>query len=86
MKSSKEGKGSATLSMAYAGFRFANSLIKDKWEGKTGVTEMAYIAVQSEAHISSVVEGLEYFAFPIELGSNGVEKFLPIINLSSLEK
>ncbi|EGG05421.1 uncharacterized protein MELLADRAFT_56433 [Melampsora larici-populina 98AG31] len=82
----KEGKGSATLSMAYAGFRFADSLIKAKWEGKTGVTEMAYIAVQSEAHIASVVEGLGYFAVPIELGSNGVEKVLPIGNLSSLEQ
>lgn len=82
----KEGAGSATLSMAYAGFRFAESLIKAKWEGKTGVTEMAYIAVQSEAHIASMVEGLEYFAVPIELGSNGVEKVLPIGNLSSLEQ
>ncbi|EGG09401.1 uncharacterized protein MELLADRAFT_95852 [Melampsora larici-populina 98AG31] len=36
----KEGKGSATLSMAYAGFQFVNSLIKAKWEGKTGVTDM----------------------------------------------
>lgn len=64
----KDGAGSATLSMAYAGFRFAESLIKAKWEGKTGVVEMAYIAVQNEAHVASIVDGLEYFAVPIELG------------------
>ncbi|KAG0146067.1 hypothetical protein CROQUDRAFT_657866 [Cronartium quercuum f. sp. fusiforme G11] len=82
----KDGAGSATLSMAYAGFRFAQSIIKAKWEGKTGVVELAYIAIQDQPHITSVVKGVEYFAVPIELGSGGVQKVLPIGNLSSLEE
>jgi malate dehydrogenase len=63
----KDGAGSATLSMAYAGFRFAESLIKARL-GHTGVVEMGYIYVADDKHISAHTDGLEYFSVPIELG------------------
>merc|ERR1711974_395491 len=55
----KAGTGSATLSMAYAGARFTDSLIKGM-SGQEGVVECAYIA-------SDVTEAT-YFATPILLG------------------
>lgn len=82
----KDGTGSATLSMAYAGFRFAESLIKAKWLGQTGVVEMGYIYVAEDKHISAHTEGLEYFSVPIELGPEGISKLLPIGDINAHEK
>ncbi|MBW0467709.1 hypothetical protein O181_007424 [Austropuccinia psidii MF-1] len=82
----KDGTGSATLSMAYAGFRFAESLIKAKWLGQTGVIEMSYIYVAEDAHIKAHTDGLEYFSVPIELGPEGVHKLLPIGQINDNEK
>lgn len=82
----KDGTGSATLSMAYAGFRFAESLIKAKWLGQSGVVEMAYINVANDSHITSHTDGLEYFSVPIELGPEGANKLLPIGNINDHEK
>lgn len=63
----KAGAGSATLSMAYAGARFAFSML-EALNGKEGVIECAYIAA----------EGMPtgYFATPLLFGKNGVEKNL----------
>jgi malate dehydrogenase len=70
----KDGAGSATLSMAYAGaryfitvkgllsVRFANSLL-DAMAGKSGVIEPAY--VKSDLYAS---EGVDYFSSNVELG------------------
>jgi malate dehydrogenase len=64
----KDGAGSATLSMAYAGFRFAEALLKAK-KGES-VTEPTFIylpgveggdAIQKET-------GCDYFSVPVELG------------------
>jgi malate dehydrogenase len=63
----KDGAGSATLSMAAAGFRFAESLIQAIL-GQSGVVEMGYIYVADDKHISAHTDGLEYFSVPIELG------------------
>ena len=73
----KSGSGSATLSMAYAAYRFANSLIK-ALSGEPDIVECAYVAGNS---------GLaKYFAQPILLGKDGVDKFLPYGNLSNYEQ
>lgn len=48
------GKGSATLSMAYAAAAFAESCLR-AMAGESGVTEYAYVE-------SSVVEGVPFFA------------------------
>ncbi|XP_048872767.1 malate dehydrogenase, mitochondrial-like [Brienomyrus brachyistius] len=72
----KAGAGSATLSMAYAGARFAVSLL-DAMNGKEGVIECAF--VRSE-------EGeCTYFSTPLLLGRHGVERNLGLGKLSALE-
>merc|ERR1712176_1274540 len=72
----KNGKGSATLSMAYAGARLGKAVLA----GLAGVpvTECAYVE-------SSVQSGLPYFASRVVFGKNGVEKVLPIGSLSEHE-
>merc|ERR1712072_1231716 len=56
----KGGKGSATLSMAYAGARFGSAVLK----GLTGqeTTECAYVQ-------SNAVEGMSYFSSKVTFGS-----------------
>ncbi len=56
----KNGAGSATLSMAFAGARFANSLL-EAYLGKPGISECTFVK-------SNAVDGLEYFATVVELG------------------
>lgn len=73
----KAGAGSATLSMAYAGARFAFSLLS-AMKGKTGVIECAYVK-SNETEAS-------YFATPLHLGPNGLEKNLGLGKLSAFEK
>jgi len=73
----KAGAGSATLSMAYAGARFGFAVL-DAINGKKGVMECAYVA--------SDLTDAAYFASPILLGENGVEKCLPIGSLSDFEQ
>merc|ERR1712098_72998 len=73
----KDGAGSATLSMAYAAARFTDSLIKGM-NGQEGVVERAYIQ-------SDVTEA-KYFATPVVLGPNGVEKNLGLGTLTAYEQ
>merc|ERR1719456_827931 len=73
----KNGKGSATLSMAYAGARLARAVLS----GLAGVpvTECAYVE-------SSLVPGLPYFASKVVFGRQGVQDVLPIGSLSAHEQ
>merc|ERR1712107_212152 len=73
----KDGAGSATLSMAYAAARFTDSLIKGM-KGVEGVTECAYVE-------SDVTEA-KYFATPLVLGPNGIEKYLGLGTLTEFEQ
>jgi len=73
----KAGAGSATLSMAYAGARFAVSLLR-ALDGEQGVVECSYVR-------SDVTES-PYFSTPILLGKNGLEKNLGMGSLSDYEK
>ena len=57
------GKGSATLSMAYAAAKFAESCLR-ALQGEPGVIECAYV--------SSHLTDLPYFASPLRLDQNGV--------------
>ncbi|PGG98549.1 malate dehydrogenase, NAD-dependent [Blastomyces parvus] len=71
----KDGAGSATLSMAYAGFRFTESIIKAS-KGEKGIVEPTYIylpGVEGGDAIKSQV-GLDFFSIPVELGTSGAEK------------
>jgi len=75
----KEGNGSATLSMAYAGARFVLNLVR-ALQGEKGVVECAYVN-----HNFSIEEHqVPYFGFPVELGPDG-GKILPIGNFSGAE-
>lgn len=73
----KAGAGSATLSMAYAAAEFANSLL-EAMKGTEGKVQCAYVASEeTEA---------KYFATPLLLGKNGVEKNLGIGHLLDYER
>ncbi|CAH1380788.1 unnamed protein product [Tenebrio molitor] len=73
----KAGAGSATLSMAYAGARFAISLIRGL-KGEQNIIECAYVE-------SDVTEA-KYFSTPLLLGKNGLEKNLGLGKLSEFEQ
>ncbi|PUU80566.1 malate dehydrogenase, NAD-dependent [Tuber borchii] len=71
----KDGAGSATLSMAFAGYRFAESVIKAV-RGEKGIVEPSYVylpGVPGGDEIAKAV-GVDFFAVPVELGPNGVAK------------
>ncbi|KZT13222.1 malate dehydrogenase [Laetiporus sulphureus 93-53] len=76
----KAGAGSATLSMAYAGAKFANALFRGL-AGEKGVIIPSY--VKSPLYAS---QGVEFFASPIELGPNGVEKIHPVGQITEQEQ
>merc|ERR1711904_541842 len=73
----KNGKGSATLSMAYSGARLAKAVLSGL--NGTPVTECAYVE-------SNVLEGVPYFASQVIFGRDGIEAVLPIGNLSAHEE
>ncbi|TKA79714.1 Malate dehydrogenase, mitochondrial, partial [Cryomyces minteri] len=77
----KGGAGSATLSMAMAGARFAESLLKAA-QGRTGVIEPTFVdsPLYKESH------GVTYFASNVELGPNGVEKIHPVGKITDYEQ
>jgi len=73
----KAGKGSATLSMAYAGARFGYAVLNGL--SGTPTTECAYVQ-------SSVVPELPYFSSKVTFGVNGVEKVHELGPMSDHEK
>lgn len=73
----KAGGGSATLSMAYAGARFANSLLRGL-NGEKNVIECTYV--------ESKVTEASFFATPILLGKCGLEENLGMPTLNDYEK
>ncbi|ORZ37065.1 malate dehydrogenase [Catenaria anguillulae PL171] len=76
----KDGTGSATLSMAVAGARFAVSLLK-ALEGEKGIVEPTFV----ESPVLKA-QGVDFFATKVELGKDGVEKIHPIGALSKYEE
>ncbi|KAK4936297.1 hypothetical protein LTR10_022774 [Elasticomyces elasticus] len=77
----KDGAGSATLSMAYAGFRFAESLIKAS-KGEKGIIEPTFVYLPGVEGGDAIAKktGCEYFSVPVELGPNGAEKAINILS------
>jgi len=73
----KNGKGSATLSMAYSGARLGKAVLS----GLAGVptTECAYVE-------SNVIESVPYFASQVVFGRDGIEAVLDIGVLSAHEE
>jgi len=76
----KDGAGSATLSMALAGYRMAESLLRAK-DGETGVIEPTFVDSPLFKE-----QGVEFFASNVELGPDGVKKIHGIGDINSYEK
>merc|ERR1712107_758776 len=72
----KNGKGSATLSMAYAGARLGKSILAGLMGKKR--TECSYV--------KSDITELPYFASKVLFGEKGVMKVLPLGEMSDYEK
>ncbi|VUZ46736.1 unnamed protein product, partial [Hymenolepis diminuta] len=72
----KAGEGSATLSVAYAGARFVNSLLH-AMKGRGEIVECAFV--------ESDVSETDFFASPVLLGPNGVEQVFGIGNVNKYE-
>lgn len=73
----KAGAGSATLSMAYAAARMADSCLKGL-AGEADIYECSYVA--------SEVTELPYFSTKCKLGKDGVEKVMPIGDITPYEQ
>merc|ERR1712029_1050410 len=76
----KGGAGSATLSMAMAGARFAESLLKAA-QGQKNVVEPTF--VDSPLYKD---QGVPYFASQVTLGANGVEEIHPVGKVTEFEQ
>merc|ERR1712157_504355 len=72
----KGGKGSATLSMAYAGARLASAVLS----GLAGEPKVEC------AYVMSDITDLPYFTSKVRFGVKGVEEVLPIGNLNAYEQ
>ncbi|KAL8965869.1 MAG: hypothetical protein Q9197_006285, partial [Variospora fuerteventurae] len=83
----KGGAGSATLSMAYAGYRFTESVIKAA-KGQKGIIEPSYVYLPGidGGDAISKETGVDYFSVPIELGPLGAEKAQNVLSTITLEE
>jgi malate dehydrogenase len=72
----KAGAGSATLSMAYAGFLFTENALK----------AMKGEDIVQCAFVESSLTDASFFASPCKFGKSGIEQVLPFGNLSPYEK
>jgi malate dehydrogenase len=84
----KDGAGSATLSMAYAGYRFAEKVLRGL-NGEKGIIEptFVYLAGVPGGEEIAKATGCDFFSVPVELGTSGAEKaFNPLTNLDSNEE
>jgi malate dehydrogenase len=72
----KAGAGSATLSMAWAAARFAESCLR----------AMAGDVCDEYAFVESRVTEMPFFASGIKLGKEGIEQYLPLGNMNQVEQ
>ncbi|RAH55363.1 malate dehydrogenase [Aspergillus piperis CBS 112811] len=83
---SKQGAGSATTCMAYAGFRFVKAILAAM--GGETVTEEAYVylpGVPGGEEIAAKL-GVDYFAVKVEIGKTGASKALSFGEVSENER
>ncbi|KAI9824812.1 MAG: hypothetical protein M1826_007234 [Phylliscum demangeonii] len=84
----KDGAGSATLSMAYAGFRFTEKLLK-AMRGEKGIVEPTYVYLRGIDGGEAVANatGVDFFSVPVELGPSGaVKAHNPLPGINAHEK
>ncbi|EEU35555.1 uncharacterized protein NECHADRAFT_55537 [Fusarium vanettenii 77-13-4] len=82
----KAGAGSATTCMAYAGFRFAQAIIKAS-QGQSGIVEPAYVYLPGIPGGEAIAGelGVDYFTLPVSLGLNGAISVHPVGPMSDYE-
>merc|ERR1712194_168585 len=68
----KDGAGSATLSMAYAGAEFA-AYVARALKGESGIKACTYV--------ENSLTDAAFFSTPCELGTGGVKEVLPFGNM-----
>jgi malate dehydrogenase len=76
----KDGLGSATLSMAWAGYRFADKLLRAVG-GEKGIVEPSYVfldGVDGGSEIKALT-GCDFFSVPVALGPSGAEKAFNVV-------
>lgn len=72
----KDGTGSATLSMAYAGAEFTAKIIR-AFKGEKGIVVPSYVNLAQEggeALRKELGKEIDYFSAPVALGPNGIER------------
>ncbi|EGN94898.1 hypothetical protein SERLA73DRAFT_187996 [Serpula lacrymans var. lacrymans S7.3] len=86
----KDGAGSATLSMAFAGAEFAGKVIR-ALNGEKGIVAPSYVNLAAdktggEALKKEIGKDLEYFSAPVELGTEGVVKIRSLGKITEAEQ
>ncbi|KAF9317287.1 hypothetical protein BG003_000968 [Podila horticola] len=85
----KDGAGSATLSMAHAGARFATVVLEATVAGRSGLVESTYVNLAADADGTAAFRaktGLDYFAQDVEFGHEGIKRILPLPAISAFEQ
>ncbi|KAI0371818.1 malate dehydrogenase [Pilatotrama ljubarskyi] len=85
----KDGAGSATLSMAYAGAEFAYKVIRAA-KGEKGIVAPTFVNLAADkeggdALKKEIGRDLDYFSAPVELGPEGVVKINTLGKVSDHE-
>jgi malate dehydrogenase len=86
----KDGAGSATLSMAHAGYLFATQILEAAFKGKS-VTVPTYVDLNADKEGGDALRkelgaDLQYFSTKVTLGPTGVEKIHPLGDISEYER
>ncbi|KAH9976711.1 NAD-malate dehydrogenase [Lactifluus volemus] len=86
----KDGTGSATLSMAYAGAEFTSKILK-ALTGEKGLIAPSYVHLEADREGGATVKkeigrDLDYFSTNVEIGTKGVERIIPLGNVTDHEK
>ena len=86
----KDGAGSATLSMAFAGAEFATKVLK-AIRGEKGIIAPTYVHLSADEAGGAALKKelgteLEYFSANVEIGPEGVAKINPLGKLTEFEQ
>jgi len=86
----KDGGGSATLSMAYAGAEFTNKVLR-ALKGEKGIVAPSFVDLKADpagaaALTKDLGQEIEYFSTNVELGAEGVVKIYPLGKITDAEK
>jgi malate dehydrogenase len=86
----KDGLGSATLSMAYAGAEFAGKVLR-AIKGEKGIVAPSFVNLSADKAGGEVLkkelgQDLDYFSSQIELGPEGVVKIHALGEITGAEK